>query len=362
MKKYLLGLFIVMCTFSFGEEYVSGKIVGKIGTALENNISSKTDVDGEEITDVVFYNIKVNNKIIRVESPVYGEKEYNLDLEKGTRVVLAYEPDENGNMDYYITDIDKRFNYGILLFLFVAFTILLAKLKGVKAILSLLIVILGILYVFIPMVAKGYSPIILAVIISIFASGITISLTTGFDKKGKVAITSSILGTLVAGILSIYFVHKMKFSGYTTVEAIGYIDLLKGIKVKELVSAGVIIGSMGAVMDVAMSISSALCEIKRKFKDITPHELFSSGITIGKDIVGTMVNTLILAYIGAGFFDVLIIYINLQDLTLIRILNYEFIGTEILRGLIGSIGILAVIPITSYLYAYTKENKIGGNV
>ncbi|MFK4785505.1 YibE/F family protein [Fusobacterium sp. MFO224] len=355
MKKYLLALFILICTFSFGEEYTSGKIVGKIGTALENNILTDVEIDGQEIKDVEFYNVKLRDRIVQVEVPIYGEKEYNLDLEKGTRVVLAYEEDDYGKMKYYITDIDKRFHYGILLIIFVGFTIMLAKFKGVKAILSLLVVILGITYGFIPFVAKGYSPIMLAVMISIFASFVTIAFTTGFDKKGKVAIISSVLGTFVAGILSMYFVQKMKFTGYTTVEAIGYIDLLRGIKVKELVSAGVIIGSMGAVMDVAMSISSALSEIKRKHKEITPHQLFASGITIGKDIVGTMVNTLILAYIGSSLFDVLIIYINLQDLEFIRILNYEFIGTEILRGFLGSIGILAVIPITSYLCAHMKE-------
>lgn len=355
MKKYIL-LFIFIFSFSYGEDYTNGKILKKIGTSLENNIRGKTyEVDGEEIKDITFYNVDIEGKKIIVEVPIYSQKEYNLKLNEGTRVVLAYEEFANGEIHYYITDIDKRFDYGLLVFLFIAFVIFLGKMKGLKALLSLVVVIAGVFYIFIPMVTKGYSPIMLATVISIFSSIITISFITGLNKKGRIAIISSVLGTLLSGLLSVYFVNRMKFTGYTTVEAIAYIDVLKNIKMKELVSAGIILGSMGAVMDVAMSISSSLFELKEKYNDITPYQLFNSGITIGKDIIGTMINTLILAYVGSSIFDILIIYINLNDLTFLRILNYEFIGTEILRSFVGSIGILAVVPIASYLYAFSKN-------
>lgn len=331
------------------ENYIKGKVIKYIGSANTNNLQTEITPDGEEIKDVKVYKVKIDGKEIDIEMPIYFEKSYNIDIRNSDRLIVANE----GN-DYYITDIDKTFDYVFLFLIFCIFTISIAKIKGVKAILALALIIIELFYFFIPMVTKGYSPISMSVILAIFSSSVTIFLISGINKKGYIAVFGSILGTIVAGILSFIFVDRMHFTGYSTIEAIGYIDILRGIKIKELVSAGIILGSMGAVMDVSMSLASALHEIKSKNPEIPKHEIFNSGINIGKDMVGTMVNTLILAYVGSSLFDILIINIYLDDLTLTRVLNYEFIATEILKSFAGSIGILAVIPIVSYLSANTK--------
>ncbi|MGL5904429.1 MAG: YibE/F family protein, partial [Cetobacterium sp.] len=136
-------------------------------------------------------------------------------------------------------------------------------------------------------------------------------------------------------------------------------NLLQGIKVKEIISAGVILGSMGAVMDVSMSISSALTELKNRDFGITGKEIFDSGMRIGEDIIGTMVNTLILAYIGSGILSTLFIYLQKEQFPLIRILNFESVAADILRAFAGSIGILIAVPITSYLCCvmFSKKNS-----
>ena len=149
----------------------------------------------------------------------------------------------------------------------------------------------------------------------------------------------------------------MGLTGYSTVDAVGYVGILGNIKVKELISAGIILGSMGAVMDVAMSISSSLTELKEKNPNLLPKEIFTSGINIGRDIVGTMINTLILAYIGSSLFDILIISIHINELPVARLFNFEFIAVEILKSFSGSIGILVAIPITAYLSSYIGAEK-----
>ena len=139
---------------------------------------------------------------------------------------------------------------------------------------------------------------------------------------------------------------------------LGYAGFLQGIQVRELVSAGIILGSMGAVMDVAMSISSSLQNLRKKNSDLIPWELFKSGIHIGSDVVGTMINNFVSSYIGSSLFDMIVISIHIQELPMIRLLNYEFIAVEILKSFSGSIGILAAIPLTAYLSGYLGLEKI----
>ena len=192
---------------------------------------------------------------------------------------------------------------------------------------------------------------------ALFASVITIYSMVGFSRKGVVAILGSIGGVAFAGILSILFSNRMGLIGFADMDSLNFIPLLKGIKIKELISAGVLLGSMGAVMDVAMSIASALHELKEVKPDISPREVFLSGMRIGSDVIGTMVNTLILAYAGSSLFTVMILVIQRAEYPMIRILNFEFMAVEVLRSLCGSLGILLAVPITSYLSAYTHIDK-----
>ncbi|MEG0398543.1 MAG: YibE/F family protein, partial [Cetobacterium sp.] len=284
MKKVLLSFFILLISFvSYSqEEYIKGKVL-----KLEKIESPGDDV--EDIKEIKIFNVKIlegesKGKEIYLEFPVYSEESYNLDIEEGMSVVLYEEYLEDGTSSFYIADIDKRNYIFILTGIFIALTVLFAKKKGLKAIIALSLVIFFIYKGFLPGIIAGYSPIILSTITALFASFITIYLMTGFTEKGIVAIFGSVLGVLAAGILSFVFTNLMGLTGYTSVEALNYAPLLKGIDVKEIISAGVILGSMGAVMDVAMSISSALEELKERDNSISKKELFYSGMRIGSDV------------------------------------------------------------------------------
>lgn len=355
LKKLIILFFVIISGTVLCEEYLKGKIIERTGSVLENNIYTQTEIS-DEIKNIEVYKVKIGKEIIVIEQPIYNDNSLNIDFHTGDTVVVMKDADENGEM-YFVTDVDKRGDYLVLSLGFIFMTIILAKLKGVKALFALGISVVAIFYFFIPLVIKGYSPIFLSVITALFSSVITIYFVTGFNKKGITAILGSIGGVMCSGILSEIFVRKMALTGYSTIDAIGYAGFLQGIQVRELVSAGIILGSMGAVMDVAMSISSSLSEIKEKNSDLSPWELFKSGIHIGSDVVGTMINTLILAYIGSSLFDMIIISIHIQELPMIRLLNYEFIAVEILKSFSGSIGILAAIPLTAYLSSYMGTGK-----
>lgn len=360
MKKKLLFIFIIIFTMAFGkdkneDEYIKGKII-----KLEK-IQTKLDDLDEGIKEIREYQVEIDNgnKKINVEFPVYKENSYNIQLREGEDVVLYKDNYDLDGGKYYIIDVDKRDSQIYIIGLFMGLTILIARLKGIKALLSLGMVIGIIYYIFLPGIAKGYSPIIISTICALLSSGITIFIMTGFSKKGIVAILGAVTGVIFAGIISMYFSYKMSFTGFSTVESLNYTSLLKGIKIKEIISAGVILGSMGAVMDVSMSISSALTELKISNENLSKKELFQAGMRIGGDIIGTMVNTLILAYIGSGILSILFIYLQRDQFPSIRILNFESVASDMLRAFAGSMGILVAVPVTSYLSGifYDKEKK-----
>lgn len=340
------------------EEYVKGKIL-----YLES--VKKSGYNGEDgIKEIEEYRVKIlegedKNKEILIQSPVYLEEAYNIFIRENQNVVLYKEVGESNDNTYYIIDIDKRDSIFCIVGIFILLTGLIARYKGIKAIVSLIIVI-GIIYkIFLPLISNGYSPILISTLCALLCSTITIFLTTGFSQKGVVAILGAVSGVVIAGIISMYFSYKMALTGFVSVEVLNYSTLLQGIKIREIISAGVILGSMGAVMDVSMSISSALTELKKRSSDISQKDIFESGMRIGEDIIGTMVNTLILAYIGSGILSTLFIYLQKEEFPLIRILNFESVAADIIMAFAGSIGILVAVPITSYLCCiiFTKKNS-----
>lgn len=359
MKKIiilLLSLLLFQSVYAEAE-YVKGKIM-----SLEDVISAESG--DEEIKEIYIYKVKFlsgdrKGEEIPIEYPIYRQEEYNIGLGVGDPVVLYYESDDTGKEKYYISDMDKRPQLGIVTLIFVLLTVLISRKNGIKALLALGLSILFILKVFVPSIVLGYSPILFAVITGFFSTFVTIYLMTGFHKKGLVAVVGTLGGVICAGILSYIAVHTMRLTGYETADSLSFASYLRAVKLRELISAGVIIGSMGAVMDVAMSLASAMHEIKEQKPEVAQKELFRSALKMGNDIIGTMVNTLILAYIGSSLLLTVMLYIQKNDFPMIRLLNFENIATEILRSLCGSIGILICVPVTAYIGSllYGKKTK-----
>ncbi len=355
MKKIIYIILILFITnFSFSqEEYIQAKIISLIS-------EEKADKENDGVEKILKYKVKIlegkeKNKIKKVEFPIYKEKQYNIYPSVGSKIVLYKSLNtENGTIEkteneFYISDVDKRDDFYYMIFIFAGLMLLIAKKKGIKSILALFTTIIFLIKIFIPAISMGYSPILFAVITSIFSSLVTIYFILGFNKKFIISILGTVGGVTIAGFISYIFIHRMRLTGYLDTEVLSYANLLKNINLRELISAGVIIGSLGAVMDVAVSIASSINEIYENNREIKEKTLLKSSMKIGSDIIGTMTNTLILAYIGASLLTLILLYLQADDYPLIRILNYENIAVEILSSLCGSIGIIVAIPITSYI-------------
>ena len=192
--------------------------------------------------------------------------------------------------------------------LFLLGLLLFGRRKGLMTILSLVLTCLAIFIVFVPAILAGYNAYAVSVITCLFIIAMTLSLVSGLSKKSLAAALGCAGGVAVAGILSVVMDKLMKLTGYLNDETM-YVSLLNEanpIDLKGIVFAAIVIGAMGATMDVAMDISSSLFEIHRKVPDISYSHLVQSGFTIGRDIMGTMANTLILAYIGSSLTTVLL--------------------------------------------------------
>lgn len=245
-----------------------------------------------------------------------------------------------------------RFDYIIwLIGIFLAGILLFGRSKGLKTILSLAFTCLAVFVVFVPAILAGCNAYITAIITCLYTIAITLALVSGPSKKSLCAALGCAGGVMVAGILSVVMGQVMKLTGYLDEETL-YVSLLNEsnpIDLKAIIFAAIVIGAMGATMDVAMDITSALFEIRQKVPDISFWHLVQSGFTIGRDIMGTMANTLILAYIGSSLTTVLL-YVSYQA-SLTQMLNRELIIVELLQSLSGSIGILCTIPITAVVAA-----------
>ena len=362
MKRFfVLIIFLLSSIIVFSdetkEEYLSGKIISLIS-------EEKSDQDG--IAKLQKFNVTLlegvdKGEIVEVSLPVYMDEEYNVNAKVGDRVVVYKTFDNYGNdemqLQYYISDVDKRIELYIMGISFVVLVLLIARKNGLKALFALIVTVAFIIQVFIPAIFKGYSPILFAVLTVVFSSLVTIYFTVGTSKKFFVALLGVIGGVLIAGVLSYIFTYRMRLNGFLDSDLLASAYLLKNIKMRELIPAGVIIGSLGAVMDVAVSIASSINELHETDPNMSKKSMFTSALNIGNDIIGTMINTLILAYIASSIFTLLLIYIQANEYPLIRILNFQDIAVEIMRSICGSIGILIAVPLTAYIGTMIYKKK-----
>jgi len=243
-----------------------------------------------------------------------------------------------------------------LIFVFFSLLILVGRKQGFKSAVSLILTILIIVEVMIPFILKGYNPILSAIFCCFIISILNLIIITGISLKSTATLIGTSFGVVVAGLLAYWVGMLSHFSGLVDEDALLLTNVNQGaFDLNGILFAGIIVGTLGAVMDVSMSISSSMYEIMQNNPDIHKMKLIKSGLSIGKDVMGTMADTLILAYAGTAI-PLLLFSIN-QQTPLIILLNSETISAEILRALSGSIGIVLSIPATSFAFALISHKK-----
>ena len=238
--------------------------------------------------------------------------------------------------------------------------------NGVKSVIGLVFTFVAIFMIYIPLIYRGFSPFWAAVIITIITTIVTMYLISGIAVKTLCAILGTVIGVLLAGLSAWLFGRVADIDGYnvSNIETLAYVGQITNIQIGGLLFSGILIASLGAVMDVAMSVSSAISEIHDKAPQLGCLELFKSGMNVGRDMMGTMSNTLILAFVGSAVSELVINYA--YNLPFRQIINSYNIGIEIMQGVSGSIGVILTVPavavVTAWMLTRAEHAKNEGNV
>lgn len=278
----------------------------------------------------------------------------NLKIKKGDKVIVYLEEFETGDLGIQVHDYYRLPQQFLLIGFFLILLLVIGKNKGLRAILSLIISIFLIFKIFIPQVLIGVNPIGLALIISAIITVITLLFIAGFKKKTLAAILGTWGGLLTATILAIVFGNLSRLTGLSSEEARILLSEFS-LDFKGLLFSGIIITALGAVMDVAISVASGMAEIKKVQPEISRKKLIKSGMEIGRDIIGTMSNTLIFAYVGTSIF-VLLLFFQYGE-SYLKFLNFDFVAEEIIGALSGSTGLILTIPLTAIIFGYFEAKK-----
>lgn len=295
------------------------------------------------------------NKYIELENLLTGNPNYDIKLKKGMKVVLHVE-DDGSQILYTIEGIKRSSILICLSALFCGLLVYVGKKKGFYSLVSIAITAILITNILAPMIILGFNPVFSTLLICLLSTAITMYLVGGFNKKSTSAILGCTLSIIIASVLSYLTVKFASLTGFSSEYSMFLYSSHPELNFIGILISAMILATLGAVMDVAMSIASTINEIYSVDNSKTVLELFKCGMNVGRDIIGTMANTLILVYLG-GALPLILLASNID---LQKFFNLNQVVTEVSAAIIGSCAIVICVPVTaivaSYLIKQTKEN------
>ena len=332
-----------------GVEFETARVL----SVLEDNTAVDEETEnvkkGDTTLEVELLTGRYKGDVCKVTN--YYSALYNVDVSKGDRVSVRI--DTTGEHEYSVS----IYNYDrvpLVIGLVIVFAIVLIALggkQGLKAFLGLVYTVLVIVFVLLPLTLKGVAPIPLTIAIVFITSAVCYLLIGGLQKKTIAAALGSLAGVLIAALLGAMAAY---IGGVTTfqmdeAEVLLLVKSSYPIQLRGLFISSILIAAIGAVMDIAMSISSAIGEVHEANAKLGFKELFAAGMNIGRDAMGTMANTLVLAYVGGALNMMVLIYS--YGVSFIQLVNTDFVAIEMIRAIAGSIGIIGTVPCVSAIAA-----------
>lgn len=363
MKQLIALIFIIL--FSTGTvaaapaappvEYEKG-VVTFVGP-LDSSMQKQYQMGKGELVSIQLTSGPEAGKVVDTFNFVSERSPYEIRVKAGDKVIVAVARDM-GKVSYHVSDFD-RFDYVYILGgLFVLALVVFGGFIGAKSVLVIAFSMLVIFKFFVGQVLLNqYSITILTLAVAAIIAGATQIVVSGLSKKTLAAVLGTIGGVALAGLLSMLSIHLMHLTGLDSEEAMLLkASTLSHIDFQGVLFAGMVFGALGAVMDVTISIASAVSEVKSVQPSIGFRELVRAGMNVGRDIMGTMSNTLILAYAGSSL-PLMLLISSQQNAPMLKILNLNMIVTEIARALTGSIGLICAIPLTALITAMLLKKE-----
>jgi uncharacterized membrane protein len=270
-------------------------------------------------------------------------------LHQGQKVIVAYEPSAPRDLQYSVTDVNRKFPMALLAGIFAIAVVVVGRLRGLMALVALAVSFLVLTLFILPAILQGSNPLLVAVVGASAIMLIALYMCHGLSARTSVAVLGTLVSLLLIGVLGSEFIDWAALTGNTD-DNTGLIHgLYPSIDMSGLLLAGVIIGSLGVLDDVTVTQTSAVWELHEANPSMGWRGLYRAGIRIGRDHIASVVNTLVLAYAGAAL--PLLLLFSIAQSSVGTVANSELVAEEIVRTLVGSIGLVASVPVTTALAA-----------
>ena len=368
MKRIIFVIAILICTFfNFNSVVISAESRDSEGIThiaevvksefTENNANSSVDsmLQLKQLVTVKFLKGEYKGEEVTITNMITGNPAYDIITHSGDKLVIHQ--DAESENAFYISDIYRLPFMFVLIGLFAVLLIVVGKKKGLLSLLSIFITCWLIFSCLSPMILHRVNPVFATTVICLISTAITMYLVGGFNYKSTSAFLGTFISIIFALILSVITVIFAHITGFSNESCTYLFSSHPELDLQSIAVSAILLATLGAVMDVAMSVSSAINEFYVINEVLSVKELFKSGMNVGKDIIGTMANTLILVYLGGALPLVLLS----ENIDAQKFFYLNQIVTEVSAALIGSITLLICVPVTAIISAVLIKMKKSKN-
>lgn len=342
MKYLLLILSMLFLPVMADEAKILPSQTGIVEKVQYVDLNDDTVSQTKQTIQVRLLTGEFKGETVELDNMLTGNPYYDIKLKKNTKVILHAEDNGEG-VEFSIEDIKRSGNLGWLSLLFCGLLIYVGRKKGFYSLISIGLTVLLITHALSPLILIGINPVLATILICIASTAATMYLVGGCNAKSTSAVIGAMLSLLFAGLLSYITMFTAHLTGFTEENSMFLYTAHPELDFIGITISTMILATLGAVMDVAMSIASTINEIYITDNTKTVKDLFISGMNVGRDIIGTMANTLILVYLG-GSLPLLLLAGNID---LQKFINLNQVVTETASALIGSIAIVICVPFTA---------------
>jgi uncharacterized membrane protein len=343
------------------ESFVVGKVKNVTdGTLNQQLLKSTGIVTHKQIAQIEIMEGPLKGTTLLVPNELTDNPAFNVEAKPGHELILSVVTDNGSQPEINIADYHRVPVLAGLLMAFLVVFLYFGGKQGLKSLLGLVIGIVLIASVLLPFSFHGFDPLLSAAGICMLMTVTTCLLVAGFSRKALAATLGTLGGVIVSGIAAHLVIAAAPLTGLSTEEA----QILRGSVLNQppqfysgLLAAGMLIGALGVIMDVAVSIASAISEVADANCALNRSELYRKGMNVGRDIMGTMTNTLVLAYTGSA----LPLLLLMSQVPSTKLLNLDLVATEVAAALSGSLGLICTIPLTALAASWFMSPRTAGD-
>jgi len=275
-------------------------------------------------------------------------------LSPNEKILVSISSMQDENVFVHFVDFIRTNSLLVLGIFFVIVCVLVSGWKGLRSILGIGVSVAVIILFIIPQILDGENPILISMLGSFFFLTITQYLVYGWTLKTHIALSSILVSILVTGLIALFFVDFTRLNGMGDENALFLMQQSNQMNLKNLLIAGIIVGALGILDDLVIGQTSAVIEIYRANPDMSFRERYHRSMNIGKDHIAATVNTLVLAYLGASL-SLFLLFSN-SNVQFSNIINLNYLAEEIVRSLVGTIGLFFAVPITTFLACWVVND------